>query len=192
MDFAGQPQPSDQAAAIGMIWDRLAVTDILHRYCHALDRRDFGLMESCFHADATMDYASQAMTSDAFIGFARHMAGMLRWTVHQLSNFTISIEGDIARTESYVFAYHRIPAEAEGDYYFRLNGQEQIALVTCRYIDRFEKRDGLWRIAHRVIPVFDNVEYRAPDNGGFFESDEYARKAHGADDPGYALTEGWR
>lgn len=192
MDFASQIRPSDPTAAGLLIWDRLAVTDILHRYCHALDRRDFTLMASCFHHDATMQYMTEEITCAAFIDFAKHMASMLRWTIHQLSNFTISIENDTAATESYVFAYHRIPADAQGDYFFRLNGSEQIALVACRYVDRFERREGLWKIAHRTIPVFDNVEYWSPDNGGFFESADYRSKALGQADPGYILTDGWR
>lgn len=191
MDFAGQVTPP-AAQAIQMMWDRNCVQDILHRYCHSLDRRDFALMATCFHPRATMDYLGDITTSDEFIAYAKYMAGMLRWTIHQLSNFTLSIEHDMAHTESYVFAYHRIPADAEGNYFFRLNGKEQMALVSCRYLDRFERRDGVWRIAHRVIVGFDNVEYWCPDNGGYFESEIYRARPSGENDPGYQLTRTWR
>ena len=49
--------------------------------------------------------------------------------------------GDVAFAEHYGIAYHRMPAGEDG--------LEKDWIATIRYIDRFERRNGEWRIAHR-------------------------------------------
>ena len=60
--------------------------------------------------------------------------------VHSLSNVTVEIDGAGAATESYVHVVLRVPA-----------GDGQVDIVgRGRYLDRFERRDGTWAIAHRT------------------------------------------
>ena len=58
-------------------------------------------------------------------------------TSHHISNFTFEIEGDVAHCESYVITT-LLP-----------KGSETATIGGARYIDRFERRNGEWRIAHR-------------------------------------------
>jgi len=190
-DFAGQVRPSDPATQLRMLWDRQAITDILTRYCHAIDRKDFDLLATCFHPDSVTAHGPVHGPSTEFIALARQMTATLRFTIHQISNITIDLDGDVARSETYVMAYHGLPAAVEGEYYFELTGEERIAVIGGRYVDRFEKRQGLWRIAHRA-GIHDYLEYWVPDHGAFYESAEYAGRAKGERDPGYAMTRGWR
>ena len=49
------------------------------------------------------------------------------------------MEGDIAFGEIYFQAFHRIVQD----------GAEQDLFISGRYVDRYERRAGVWKIAHR-------------------------------------------
>ena len=51
----------------------------------------------------------------------------------------IEVAGDVAYCESYAMASHRSERE----------GVEYDLVVGVRYVDRFERREGVWKIAHR-------------------------------------------
>ena len=59
----------------------------------------------------------------------------------EMRRLLVEVDGDTAFAEHYGIAYHRLPA---GD-----DGLEKDWIATIRYIDRFERRGGEWRIAHR-------------------------------------------
>lgn len=62
---------------------------------------------------------------------------------HHITNVLIQVDGDRADVESYYLAWHPVPTEVEGEW-----GR---AMVGGRYLDRFEERDGEWRIVHRDV-----------------------------------------
>lgn len=59
-------------------------------------------------------------------------------------NVFIKFEGDVAYCESYVIGSHRLT----------IDGVLQDMTGLARYVDRFEVRDGKWKIADRFV-VFD-------------------------------------
>ena len=61
--------------------------------------------------------------------------------MHCLGNELIEIEGDVGWAESYLQAFKDF--EREGKRYIRIRAG--------RYVDRFERRNGRWRIAERVL-----------------------------------------
>lgn len=121
---------------------RQQIADVIYRYARGIDRMDFDLVRSCYHADAYDDHGSFAGTVEEFIAAAR--AFLARWTAtqHFMGNMLIEFEGTVARAETYAVAYHRREDEAG-------NGKDDI--MGIRYVDRFEQRDGLWKIAYRVV-----------------------------------------
>jgi hypothetical protein len=122
--------------------DEREITACLHRYCRGIDRMDVELVRSAYHDDGHDDHG------DVFRG---HVDDYLAWvmpvlasrftsTMHTLSNITIEIDGATARSESYLIAYHVCA------------GTGALRTFGARYIDRFERRDGVgWRIAHRTL-----------------------------------------
>jgi SnoaL-like domain len=64
--------------------------------------------------------------------------------MHNICNVLIELDGDIARCESYVIVIVRLPQD-EGAMDWMHAG---------RYVDRFERRNGEWRIAYRTV-VYD-------------------------------------
>ena len=81
--------------------------------------------------------------------FARFVVKVLRdhadATLHTLTNVRIELDGELARCESYVVAYHWRERET---------GTE-LETAGGRYVDRFERRGGEWKIAHEAIARLD-------------------------------------
>lgn len=135
----------DQATRIQEMLDKQDIHDALLRYCRSIDRCDPDLLRTVYHPDATDDHGTFVGGVDAFVEWV--MQGLHEQfivTTHALSNVLIEVDGDTAHAESYVNSFHL--GERDGQMYeFTFCG---------RYVDRFERRQGEWKIANRVT-VFD-------------------------------------
>ncbi len=137
------------------IADRLAITDLIYRYCRAVDRLDAPLGYSIWHPDGTADYG-ETVYQGSGRGFIDFVIGQHRQTLgcsHQVTNIILELDGDRAASESYHFAGLRIQ---RGEQVFEIT-------VRGRYIDRWSKRDGRWGIDHRItIRDFDDMRPVTP------------------------------
>jgi hypothetical protein len=118
-----------------------AITERLHDYCRAMDRIDDELGRSVFHADAVADYGTIFNgTGYGFIDFVHDSHSAMLCQNHAISNISIRVDGDRAASETYVTMHGRMAGEGSA-----------IMQITSmgRYIDRWEKRDGQWRISKR-------------------------------------------
>lgn len=116
---------------------------LITTYMRGLDRLMPDLVRSVFHDDATTDYGSYKGGADGFVEFAM---GFLRDQLanhHMIGQHHVTVEGNAAFGEVYFQAHHRI----------RDGEQEKDFFVGGRYVDRYEKRDGAWKIAHRTEVV---------------------------------------
>jgi hypothetical protein len=119
------------------------IRDVQIRYCRGADRMDFDLMRSCFHPDATTDFGFFGGSVSEFIAAGRESLKSFLCTTHNTGNQLVEVEGETAWAEHYAVATHRLPAD---------NTTPLRDFVTAvRYIDRMERRDGEWRIAHRRL-----------------------------------------
>jgi ketosteroid isomerase-like protein len=101
------------------------------------------MIASCFHEDATDDHGMYKGDGRGFARYVMEGAGSMISTVHSVSNITIELDGDTARSEAYVYVVMRMPSGEGGAADHVIHG---------RYLDRFERRDrGPWLIAHRVV-----------------------------------------
>lgn len=114
---------------------------VLTRYCRGIDRMDADLTLSCWHADGTADYGRLYRGPAAgFVEWLWPVHAAMVGHVHTLANVTVELMGDAAATEAYVTVVLR----------FHDDGGELVDLVgRGRYLDRFERRNGRWAIAHR-------------------------------------------
>ena len=126
--------------------DRDAIAEVLAQYAQAADRRDEARLRDCFHANSTHDHAFVG-SSAAFCDRAMEILNSLVVTHHQIGTISITVEGEMARSECYFTAYHRLAPGVETVFGMMPEGGDVI--IGGRYIDRFEKREGKWRIAHR-------------------------------------------
>jgi hypothetical protein len=120
--------------------DREAIRDVIYRYCRAVDRADVELLKSCYWPDGFDDHGFYGGNAHEFAEFVGPLLRVTMSTTHSCSNPIIEIEGDKAYCETQVDVLHRI---VEGDEFINEWAQ-------CRYLDIFEKRDDVWRIAVRT------------------------------------------
>jgi hypothetical protein len=140
------------------IADRMQIQDTMYRWCRAVDRLDLESARAVFHPDARDNHGifnGDVPGLIAWIG-ERHKA--IPFSMHAVSNMLIEFAGkDLALVETYIRTTQRYPAEAKaalGQLSGGKLGPEGTAmdLFTCsRYVDRFERRNGEWRIARRTV-----------------------------------------
>lgn len=120
-----------------------AIKDVQMRYCRAVDRMDFDLLESCFHPDATADYGFFKGGIDGFVAMAKESLKAFLSTTHFTGNQVVDVAGDKAWAEHYTLATHRCPKDEHGPL--------RDFATSVRYADRFARRNGDWRIAERLL-----------------------------------------
>jgi hypothetical protein len=126
---------------------KLEIREALIRWCRGLDRGDSELLASAYHPDAVDEHGTEHYSGiSAGPGYvAKHMRKFRRH-LHTLSNETIEVDGDHAMCESYSIAY--LVVDDPND-----SGLATLLTVGGRYFDRFERRDGGWKIARRKFVV---------------------------------------
>lgn len=145
---------SERDPALQELLDHRAISQLSIDYMRALDRLDLELLRSVYHPDATDDRGFFAGSGPEFCAFAIDVLHSHKTNHHMLGQMNIVIEGDVAFGEIYFNAYHRIEEQ----------GAEKDFVVIGRYVDRYERRDGVWKIAHRselndscwTVPASDN------------------------------------
>jgi SnoaL-like domain len=121
------------------------IHEALMRYCRGIDRGDESLVLSAFHPDARDNHVGvEELASERFPRSVALAKETMKWTSHNICNELIQVYGEVAHSESYLIAYHRLEHE----------GRDLDWILGARYVDRFERRNGSWRIAHRTV-VFD-------------------------------------
>jgi SnoaL-like protein len=137
------------AMTVGELLELAALQRLAWTYCHAVDRRDYVLLRSLYHDDAIDDHGAMFCgTPDEYVAWLPTM--MARWqaTSHAIANSLFLIEGDHAEGELLTTAYHR-----------SLEGTQEL-IAHGRYLDRYEKRAGVWKFLRRSL-VLDWVSERS-------------------------------
>lgn len=163
---------------IQLLLDKQACTEVIYRIARAIDRCDADLLSQCFHDDATDDHGIFKGAARDFIAFVMPMLGGMVRTQHAICNVLIEVAGDQARGESYFIAQHTLPAEGGGT-------QEMFA--AGRYLDRFARRGGVWRLTHRhAIYDWNTAEPSTSGWEGEPMKSALQRGARGGADASYA------
>lgn len=172
--------------------DKDAIRDIVAAYAHAVDRRDWGMMAALFHADATFAFGSIEGSWRDFVVQARAIIDPCLATQHQLGQTLIgSDRPEVAIGETYMTAMHIVPAGYPLADVFADRGETYAAIIAGRYVDRFEKRGGEWRIARRQ-GLYDWREYREIGAANLSAMPEGACGYHDERDPATAAAARWR
>lgn len=142
---------SVQAPSIDALAARAAISDVLHRYCRAMDRMDRPLALSCWHPGGTDEHTPLYQGSaEGFVDWVWTIHAPMVGTRHCLSNILIELDGNSAWSECY------------WDVRLRVHGPDGglIDIVGGgRYLDYLECRDGVWAICHRrSVHDWDRVD----------------------------------
>lgn len=131
-------------ATVRLLADERAIRRVVLRYCRGVDRMDADLVRSCYHPDATDDHGSYRGDVDGYIRWAFRLLERYDVTFHLVANQLVDVAGDTALAESYGVAHHRSRGPGGGF------DPTRNLTTGFRYLDRFERRSGEWRIAARV------------------------------------------
>jgi len=119
--------------------DKQDIAEVLVRYCHGIDRRDWDRFRTCFTETCDIEYegAGAWETADAITGFMVGAHESMGHTMHRLSSIDISVDGDGADARSYIDAVLMAP---DG-----LSGINSVGW----YDDVLSRMPDGWRIARR-------------------------------------------
>ena len=159
---------------------RAAIATTLARHSRGVDRNELDTLLSAYHPDADVAYGGFNGRAADFARFLTDAMAGGPVTLHRTSNMFIRVDGDRARSESYVIAYVRTP---EGDGWVQ-------RLIGGRYLDRHEKRDGEWRIAHRTYVLDWNANVPSREVAAMGSTG--LRGAQCEDDPAHRLFADFR
>jgi len=126
------------------IADRLAIQDLLVRYCKAIDGDDWELLDTVFTPDAQIDYTSSGGIAGAYPEVRAWLAQILpNFPVkqHLVTNFDVTIDGDRARSRAYFYNPMGRPKPEGGVALFFVGGW---------YVDELVRTAAGWRIAKRL------------------------------------------
>lgn len=134
--------PDTLEQRIARLEAREEIIALSHTYARAQDRLDAAAHRSVFHDDAWLDYGYFRGGPDEFVAFAQDALREIGLTQHFLGQIEIDIAHETeAFGEIYLIAHHQVTAP---------NGASQDWIYAGRYVDRYEKRDGRWKIAYRA------------------------------------------
>ena len=144
----------EEKAMLRLLWDRQQILDCLSRYSRAVDRLDRELLLSVYHADAIDDHGTFCGTPIEFADYVipMHEATHLSHQ-HCIFNHSCELAGNVAHTETYFM-------------FVCMNRQGPVSAMNGgRYIDRFERREGDWRIAYRLCVRDWGIVDQRPEPG---------------------------
>lgn len=121
--------------------ERFAIIDLAAHYMRGLDRLDSALLEAQFWPDARCEYGVFSGSPADFTAFCMTMLKEHQRNHHFIGQHLIDfVSDDEAFGEVYYQAYHRV---------FVDSGAPRDLFIAGRYVDRYERRDVVWKIAYR-------------------------------------------
>ena len=120
--------------------DKQAIMELSYVYSRACDRMDRTLLESVYWPDGTDDHGSFKGTAPEYVDWVMDFLSGWVSTHHDNANILIELDGDSACGEVHWTGYYR----------YDIDGKAHDHLAVGRYIDRYERRSGEWRILHRT------------------------------------------
>jgi SnoaL-like domain len=127
------------------------ITEVLYRYCRAMDRMDRELAKTIWSPGGTADYGISVFQGlgEDFLDYVWGQHAALDRHSHQITNILIEVRGDHADSEAYVTAALRTVRSAAPQVDIEVRG---------RYIDHWVRHDSRWMIEHReFVDDFTNT-----------------------------------
>ena len=168
-------------AQLADLLSRDAIRTAIITLARGEDRRDAALITSAYWPDSVTDYGVFKGSFDEYLAWVVPGAEAIANTQHVLGQSHIELAGVAAKVETQVISYHRIDYSG-GD---GASGDEHDTVIGGRYLDVFEQRDGLWRIAARTM-LYDwyqdwgaSIDWSQGVMGMPFSDPRFTGRAHG-------------
>lgn len=132
------------AASLKALQDRTEIADVLYRYSSAVDSFDKAGVRSALADDIWAQYGNgdPVEGGDKLADWISGATATVIWQHHLLNVYHITIDGDQAKTLSYLTSYQ----------VFKENPDAAIILV-ARYHDELKRTPDGWKISRRVMEV---------------------------------------
>jgi hypothetical protein len=145
--------------------DLLELQQLAYRYAAAADTGDVDAFRAVFHAhgrlrvyhpDAGEPFA-ELVGHDQLGVIPPSLRTRFRSTAHQMMNHLVDVDGDMA-TGSLLCTARHLNADLE---------DRSALVVVIRYVDRYERRDGPWRITDRQVRFLWSETHPVMVDSGF-------------------------
>jgi hypothetical protein len=148
----GERDPEVQA-----LLDKQAIHEVLALYLRGCDRADVSLVAAAYHDDGYEDHGGtfSGPASEWIASLAERLpkAGLMN---HLMTNLVIELDDDRALSECYILTFSRVATDE----------RPFDSMTLTRAIDRFERRDGKWKIKHRTLVWESNRELPLTETWG--------------------------
>lgn len=129
-------------ARLQRLEDIEAIRRLLREIARGTDRFDAELLAAAIHADAVLDMGGASpMTGAAFAAALKPPAAPRPGRMHVVTNERIDVDGDGAASETYILSCQDV----------LVDGVRKTRLRAGRYLDRFERRGGAWKLSARTL-----------------------------------------
>lgn len=152
----------DLLASIDRLQSRQDIEDLVSNYCHGFDKRDFELFSSIWWPDCVWKIGPPFGDFTGHEGIRTAIYDVLwpAWaqSQHVTSNLVVRL------TDS-----HSATGICDVDCMGLLTDSSEATFVGATYRDRFERRDGEWKISEREVEIhyfnqFANTTLSAPQD----------------------------
>ena len=128
-------------ARLAEVEDRLAIRELVARYCFAVDDRDLAAIADLFSVDAFFGSSDRSMGAAGRAAIMRQFES--RYSVMGASNHVS--HDQLVEFDGPGRAHGRVSVHAE------LWRNERAMITALRYADNYVKSDGRWRFSQRLL-----------------------------------------
>lgn len=118
-----------------------AIRECVYRVDRGIDRIDVNILRTAFHPDAKVQWLSPApVPLSEWLQNVDHIRQITRQAQHLIGNVLIDLQGETANVESYEITRHLT----------RMGEEWKDLIYSARYLDKFSRRNGQWKIDSRI------------------------------------------
>ena len=135
--------------------DRALISDLLYAFARALDTKDWQAYIDTYAEDGVVELPWATVSRAEIADFVPRDIGRFHATHHISSNHSIEIDGDIARSRSYLLAMHVLDPDDQASQW----------LSAGWYDNEYRRTPAGWKLTRvRITPVWEIGE-RPPGPG---------------------------
>jgi hypothetical protein len=149
--------------------DRAAIEEIVFLFCRAVDRSDLASIPAFFHPDAHDNHGLYAGDVAGLVAWLSERHKNILQATHNVSNVLIEFSGaDRALVESRLITCIRYTPQGSAMFARSAaitlpEGKSVDSLTFGRYVDIFERRQGVWKIARRTAVPDQHMVFEVGD-----------------------------
>lgn len=141
----------EREESLQRLLDKTEIHESLYRYARGVDRGDWELVRSSYHPDAYDEHGSYKGGVDGLITWLKERFSDVDNSTHLLGNCIIEFVSDEKAIVETYYVSRRLREPQVDEVQIVKPGDKMCRESWGRYVDIFERRNGEWRVAHRMI-----------------------------------------